>query len=270
MVRAIALVNRLASLPREEGPRRVFDTEWEAAAKAELEGQTWLGRLRKLMEQLEVGLVRDVLPPPQSTSRGSTKRWLSRYAAEVAWPAVRRAEAEEWWNERWSGAAHRQFNRWNSAAAVVETLWNTLQEDGPEAGKVWWEDFEAWVQWRCLGRVDGRRRGSGAVPCAACTVRSGQRGPPETVEHMLAECPCYSEWVLQAIGAEGRSGTPSAIVDRILGAGGPPVAVRAAVHLVGRITRKVRGQAAAAVRIEGTQEAGEWMAGEGAALVRAT
>ena len=86
---------------------------------------------------------------------------------------------------------------------------------------------------------------------------------------MLAECPCYAEWVLRVIGAEGRSGTPSATVDRVLGADGSPGEIRAAVHLVGQITRKARAQADAALRIEGALEAQEWMTGPGAVLVGA-
>ena len=123
------------------------------------------------------------------------------------------------------------------------------------------------MQLRCLGKIDGRLEGSGAEPCAACTIRTGTRGPPETVEHVLAECPGYAEWVLAAIGSEGLSGTPTSIVDRVLGAGGPPREVRAAVHLVGQITRKVRAQLDAARRIEGAQDAQDWMTGPGAALV---
>ena len=96
---------------------------------------------------------------------------------------------------------------------------------------------------------------------------SGTRGPPATVEHLLAECPGYAEWVLAAIGEEGRSGTPTSIVDRVLGAGGPPREVRAAVHLAGQITRKVRAQLKAARRIEGELDAQDWMTGPGAALI---
>ena len=81
------------------------------------------------------------------------------------------------------------------------------------------------------------------------------------MEHLLAECPSHADRVLAVIGEEGRSGTPTSIVDRVLGAGGSPREIRAAVHLAGQITRKICEQSDAARRILGVLNAEEWMAG---------
>ena len=84
----------------------------------------------------------------------------------TVWPAVRKREAELWWQAEESKPKHSIFMSWALAPVGLEALWSEVVESTPDKGEFAWAAFQAWVQLRVTGCLAGGRVVGQVLPCA--------------------------------------------------------------------------------------------------------
>jgi hypothetical protein len=247
LVRTIGLVARMSELSVEEVGRRVFDVAWEAVGPVPTK-KGWLGAVRTAMERLGVPLVRQAHPSPKGESGPARKRRIRKYIHTIVWPAVRQAEADEWWTSRDIGDKHLHYNSWNQGPQGLELVWEEMAALGEDkAESAWrdieraWQDMVAWTQLRVLGRFDaGRRETQEEHDCTLCMAHASLPGAPGSAEHLIGECPFTLEMVEAELVSGCREAGARRCVDQLLGGRGGFGAMRHRVALVGRIAAMVR------------------------------
>jgi hypothetical protein len=268
VVRAVALVNRLATMREEELPRRVFEAAWQQAGdRARLISEagaasTWVATVRTWMDELGFGLVRDECPgvgDQPETSRGR----LARYMHNTVWPAVRKREAELWWQAEESKPKHSIFMSWAPAPVGLEALWSEVVESTPDKGEFAWAAFQAWVQLRVTGCLAGGRVVGQVLPCALCRARGAEGGHLETGRHLLTECEATRPQLAEAAIRIGFTQARESMEWAILGGDLPAPALAEAIKLIGRIAARVRRARPAAQKLQEDQAFQEWLMATG-------
>ena len=141
------------------------------------------------MEDMGLGLAREVMPKPPPATRAGRRHWLRRYIREWAWPAVRTAEAAEWWGSRAVDPDHRLFNAYEPATRGIQVMVDAVLNGSPKEGEAAWRAVVAWIQFRVLGGLNPSRYNGAPLACALCRVHGVRAPRAETARHLLWECP---------------------------------------------------------------------------------